>query len=63
MTVGELRAKLADLDSDGLDIEIIVAYEDDDGDTAERSYDLGDVEKRLDPDTKGEYVGLTCADA
>jgi hypothetical protein len=60
MTVGELRRRLAEVDSDALQIEIIVPYEDEDGDVAERAYDVASVAKWLDPDTKGEYVGITC---
>jgi hypothetical protein len=60
MTVGELRRRLAEVDGDALQIEIIVPYEDADGDVTERAFDVGSVEKHLDPDTKGEYVGITC---
>lgn len=62
MTVGEVRDRLADLDP-MLEIEIIVPYEDEDGDAAERAYDILALEKRLDPDTAGEYVRIECGDA
>jgi hypothetical protein len=39
MTIGELKKAIASLD-DGLEIEIIARYEDEDGDEIERSYDL-----------------------
>ena len=51
------------LEGDALPVEIICPYEDDDGDEAERVYDIRSVEKRMDPDTAGEYIGITCADA
>jgi hypothetical protein len=57
-----VRDKLAGLDS-LLEIEIIVPYEDDDGDIAERAYDIRSIEKHVDADTAGEYVCVTCGDA
>ena len=62
MTVGELRAELADLDG-LLNIEIIVPYEDEDGDAVERAFDIRSVEKCVDRDTAGEYVRIECGDA
>lgn len=62
MTIGGLKAQISGLD-DALEIEIIVTYEDDDGDEVERGCDLRAIEKRLDPDTAREYVRFDCGDA
>ena len=62
MTIGGLKAQISGLD-DALEIEIIVTYEDDDGDEVERGCDLRAIEKRLDPDTAREYARFDCGDA
>jgi len=61
MTIGELKQAIAALD-DGLEIEIIARYEDDDGDEIERSYDLSTVGAVMDPDTAGEYARFECVE-
>ena len=61
MTVGELKAVLAELDN-SLEIEIIARYEDGDGDEIERSYDVESVASWLDPDTAREYERFECVE-
>jgi len=59
MTIGELKKAIASLDN-SLEIEIIVPYEDGDGDEVERSYDLAAVGAVMDHDTAGEYARFEC---
>jgi hypothetical protein len=61
MTIGELRAAIAELD-DALEIEAIIAYEDDDGDDVECSYYLESIGSAMDPDTAREYARFELAD-
>jgi len=61
MTIGELKQAIAALD-DGLEIEIIARYGDDDGDEIERSYDLSTVGAVMDSDTAGEYARFECVE-
>jgi len=62
MTVGDLKKAIASLDN-WLEIEIIVADEDADGDEVERSFNLETVTRRMDPDTAREYARFECGDA
>jgi hypothetical protein len=61
MTIGELKKAIAPLD-DGLEIEIVARYEDEDGDEVECSLDLESVGAVLDPDTARQYARFECAD-
>ncbi len=62
MTIGELKTAIAPLDN-RLEIEIIVPYEDGDGDEVERGFELERVSRRMDPDTAREYARFQCGDA
>ena len=62
MTIGELKKAIAPLDN-ALEIEIIVPYEDADGDEVERGFELEGVARRLDADTAREYAHFQCVDA
>jgi hypothetical protein len=61
MTIGELKAVLADLD-DTLEIEIIARYEDGDGDEVECSCNLDAVSAVMDADTAREYARFDCVE-
>ncbi len=61
MTIGELKKAIAALDN-RLEIEIIVGYEDSDGDEIERSFNLATVGAVMDSDTACEYARFECVE-
>ena len=59
ITVGDMKAQLANLDDD-LEVIIAAPVEDEDGDTVEQWFSVEDVKSDVDSDTAKPYARVNC---